>query len=548
MKIPVKWTTACCLFAIIAISVFFRFYNLDSLPPGLYQDVGINGTLALESLKSGNFQIYYPESNGREGLIIWLDALSMALFGVNTTALKIPAALIGTLTVLAIFFLCCQLFGKSIALHANNEIKSATNRNIALLAAFFCGTAFWHVSLSRIGFRAILVPFFLVLATAFLWKAFKEKKIWAAIAGGLLFGLGFYTYTVFSFAVLLFLAVFIIWYFDYLDNKKKFIKLMAAALLAIFFTALPMGVYFFHNQAQFLERQGQTAVWATPNPAYYFSESLVKHLGMFNFRGDPNWRHNYAYAPALFFPVGLFFLMGIWKCAKTVVFAWKKKVLDNNSRVCALLLLWLAIMLLPGILTFEGIPHALRTIGVIPPVMILSAIGAPAVYTRMRKIFPKPALFFLALIVIVAVPIQCYLFYFVNWANNPWLRYAFMTDFADIGQLTWSLHDQGWQTVVIVNMEGAPVPFPDGPAVAAHTVKFIEISKMCYGQNPFKNQSCRYYSSYIKLDQIRDVKINGKTAIVPLVDFDIIFEWLSQIYPKGKIAEKDGIRYYEINQ
>jgi predicted membrane-bound mannosyltransferase len=53
------------LLVILAIASFFRLWKLDSIPPGLYPDVAINGNDALDSLKTGTFKVFYPENNGR---------------------------------------------------------------------------------------------------------------------------------------------------------------------------------------------------------------------------------------------------------------------------------------------------------------------------------------------------------------------------------------------------------------------------------------------------------------------------------------------------
>lgn len=98
------------LIAIMAIAVFFRLWKLDSIPPGLYPDVAINGNEALEALKSGNFKLFYPENNGREGLFINLISLSFAVFGVSIWSIKIVAAIFGILTVLGVYLLTQEVF------------------------------------------------------------------------------------------------------------------------------------------------------------------------------------------------------------------------------------------------------------------------------------------------------------------------------------------------------------------------------------------------------------------------------------------------------
>jgi len=61
---------------ILILAIFFRLWKLNEIPPGLYPDVAINGNEAFFSLKNKDFKVFYPENYGREGLMIWLIALS----------------------------------------------------------------------------------------------------------------------------------------------------------------------------------------------------------------------------------------------------------------------------------------------------------------------------------------------------------------------------------------------------------------------------------------------------------------------------------------
>ena len=74
---------------ILLLGFFFRFYKLSSIPPGLYPDEAINGNDAWHALQNKNFQFFYPENNGREGLFINLISLSFALLKPSIFSLKI---------------------------------------------------------------------------------------------------------------------------------------------------------------------------------------------------------------------------------------------------------------------------------------------------------------------------------------------------------------------------------------------------------------------------------------------------------------------------
>ena len=153
------------LILIVIIAAFLRLYNIippvGGLPPGLYPDEAMNGNNALEAISTRDYKVFYPENNGREGLFINIQALSIFLFENFPWALRIVSAIFGILTVLGIYFLAKEIF----------------NKNIALLSAFLLATSFWHINFSRIGFRAIMAPFFLTWGIYFLLKSLNNWKL-----------------------------------------------------------------------------------------------------------------------------------------------------------------------------------------------------------------------------------------------------------------------------------------------------------------------------------------------------------------------------------
>lgn len=110
-----KLVSVVFLLIILAIAAFFRLWQLDKIPPGLYPDVAMNGNDALDTLAANNFKLFYPENNGREGLFMWLIAFSFLIFGPSVWAIKIVAATFGILTVLGTYLLTKELFKKRAA-------------------------------------------------------------------------------------------------------------------------------------------------------------------------------------------------------------------------------------------------------------------------------------------------------------------------------------------------------------------------------------------------------------------------------------------------
>ena len=155
-----KYQIIILIILILIIAGFFRLWSLNSIPSGLYPDEAMNGNDAINAISTNKYKLFYPENNGREGLFINLIAFSFQVFGVHVWSLKLIGALAGILTVLGLYFLTKELFNSA---------------PIALLASFFLAISFWHVNFSRIGFRGILVPFFLVWSFYFFFKLCKTK-------------------------------------------------------------------------------------------------------------------------------------------------------------------------------------------------------------------------------------------------------------------------------------------------------------------------------------------------------------------------------------
>ena len=483
-------------FALLAIALavagFFRFYQIASNPPGLYPDEAMNGNNAVEALATGAFKIFYPENNGREGLFINIQALSVWLFGPEAWALRIVSAIFGTLTVLGVWLLARELFGgwTGQSREAGGPPSGEPRRGlppaavIALASAFLIATSYWHVNFSRIGFRAVMVPFFLVFGLAFLLRALRTGSIPMTVLGGLATGLGFHTYIAFRFAPLI-LAVPIAaslrsWYRGL--QKQPCVPCVAALFLFVaFVAALPVGIYFLNHPGDFFGRSGQVSIFATDDPLAAFVRSSVITLGMFHIRGDCNPRHNFACFPELSPVAGVFFLVGF--CLMLLALFRRG---DPNRFPAALLIGSFLVMMLPASLTREGLPHALRSIGMIPPVFIIAGYGAWWIWekfraplrraeanpanaphqTRIRRIRKELAI--LAIVAMAWVAGEGFRNYFFRFPASTRTPAAFTTDLWHGGRYLASLPDDT-EKIVVVNSGGDLIR---GIPASAQTVMF----------------------------------------------------------------------------
>ncbi|MFY9462302.1 MAG: glycosyltransferase family 39 protein [Candidatus Sungiibacteriota bacterium] len=449
------------ILAILAIGVFLRFYLITQIPPGLYPDEATNGNNAVEALRTGGFKVFYPENNGREGLFINIQAFSLWLFGEQAWALRVVSALFGSLTILGIFLLARELFSD----------KPRRAMLVSLFSSFFLATSFWHINFSRVGFRAITVSFFSAFGMYFLLRGLRKGKILDTVLAGIFIGLGFHTYIAFRFMPFVILAPFAIylwrWWKSSRDNLQPSHCVPCVVALFLFITivvALPVGFYFLQNPQDFLGRSGQVSIFSAANPLYEFVKSNALTLQMFFWRGDCNPRHNFACQPQLFWPVAVFF-------AVATALALRALFKKTDALPAATLLAWFVFMLFPATLTREGIPHALRSIGLIPPVFLLAGWGAEFLWTSARdwldrakqeqkwqsywpqfhRIKKEVAVLFALLLLFTAF--NAYRTYFVRFPENPNTYYAFGTDLANIGQYMNTLPGDA-RKIVIVNLSG----------------------------------------------------------------------------------------------
>ncbi len=514
------------ILVILIVASFFRLWKLSKIPPGLYPDVAINGNEAFFSLKNRDFKVFYPENYGREGLMIWLIALSFSIFGVSIFSIKIVAAIIGILTVFGTFLFTKELF----------QFSEKRSRKIAFFSSFFLAISFWHVNFSRIGFRAILVPFVLTFSLYFLLRSFKRKSIFDSAISGIFFGLGFYTYTSFRMAVLILPILFFC--FFVLAKKenweKKFFLLILIFLIVTFFVALPIGVYFLKNPEHFSSRASPVMIFSAEDPLKEFLKSLILHLGMFNFYGDPNWRHNMAKSPQLIFPVGILFLIGVCLAIKES-FKFRSNLQSSINNLQ--LLIWFFVMLLPGVLTREGIPHSLRVVGTIPPTFIFAGIGANFLWEKIEK-SKKYSLFLknigILFLILIAV-LEGYRYFFV-WARKPEVKSEFTSELLEMGNYLNSLPED-LEKYVIVNRGGVFVSWAKNLPMPAQTIMFLEISK--YG---------KVRSEYLLPEDIEKIKIEKKGVVLPMSFDEKIFEKLKEKFPEGKMKKVNDFFVYEVEK
>lgn len=371
------------LVVILGVAGFLRFYDIKNYPPGLFPDVAANGEDALLILK-GDDRPFYPRGNGREALFFYLDAIVVKEFGIGVWQMYIASAAVGVATVLVVYLATSVYFG----------------RLAGLFAAAFLATSSWHVALSRTGFRAIMVALMVGLFTWCVGKvvaAVKQKRHTEAIIftvfSGVSFAGGFYTYIAYRAMIGVVLGIVFIVLIAALHPKvglphlKKYGKHIVIALIAACVTITPLTIYFIQHPAEFIGRAGQVSIFNKQLEQQFGGGTLLGTLAYsitgtvlsFFTHGDTNWRQNVGGYPLLNSLVGILFLLGFFWAGKgtwdIVRMIFKGKPLHLGMIFPYLLLLFFG-MMVPVVTTAEGIPHALRSLGMLIPVYMLAGMAA----------------------------------------------------------------------------------------------------------------------------------------------------------------------------
>ena len=459
------------LMALVFLLAFFvRTYHISSLPPGVYPDEAVNGIDAITANAAHHWKVFYENNNGREGLFMNLFALGFKLFGISVITVKMWSILFGTLTVLGMILLGEELF---------------QSRRGGIIAGFLTATSFWAINFSRIGFRAIMLPFVLVFTVFFLIRGIQKKKIIDYILAGVFFGLGVHTYIAFRIAPLILIVLLV----AFIVSRRRFFathwKEILAFSVAMIIVALPMLLDFYHNPEDFSGRTSEVSVF---NPAINHGHLLLTlgksfglSLAQFNFYGDQNWRHNLPPWPELFPIIGIFFLIGLFYFIYEFFFLlWKRiRFGERNDRfiLVSLLLSWFFVMLLPSAISFEGLPHALRSIGSMPAALLLAAFSLESAFklaesAKFKKY--KKAIWSALAIVIIGSGIWSVKLYFVDWGQNPAIHGAFDENYMNMANYLNSL-PAGIPKYVVDN--GPGIQMEDGLQTSAEVIKLFTYQK-----------------------------------------------------------------------
>ncbi len=479
---------------VLLLAAFMRLHQLDSLPPGLHPDEAANGLDILNIIHHHDFQPFYARNGGREGLFFIIQALFVWLFGNTTYALRLAPALLGTLAVGVVYLWGSSWFG----------------RRAGLVAAAIMAATPWAVIISRDGFRAGMVALMVPLTLWLCTKACQTNKVGWYIAAGVSLGAGFYTYTafrLFPLALLLIAGYAVARRPAWLGRIKHG---LVVSLAATIITLGPLLVYGVHHPGELFSRAGGVS-FTNPSlnhghPLTTLGRTVVKTALMFNFHGDNNYRQNLGGQPELNVFVGIMFVLGLFVCCVRL----------RKLRYAALLGVF-GVMLLPEVLTAEGIPHAMRAIGALPAVMVLAAIGVDYMLDAWHGVFPRNTGARLiggaaVTLLLILSAYQGYVEYFVAWASAPQTYLAYSEDTSVLATYFNTNPFEGKRYAVAGSYSLMPVAY-----LTYHHASYIPVDPKAVSQVAIPSPGAKQFS----------VLEGDKQTVLPL---------LKKAFPSGQVS------------
>ena len=387
------------LLLVLGLALFLRTYRADSLPYGLWVDEAIHGLRAMDILNNPSYlPVYIPGTIATPSPFVYLQAVSVEVLGPTLSAIRLPAAILGTITVWLFFLLARDWF----------------NWKVALVGAFLMAVSFWFVLWGRSGMPMVTAPLVTVLAILLLTRALRHGNLTDYLWAGLALGASAWSYSalrIFPFVVIIILLYLLV---SRRDMARRVYPGIVIFVVAALLAAGPILEYMTLHSGDFLARAQQVSIFRDKPWSQGLLEvrdNLVPHLLMFNEQGDLNGRHNLPGEPLLDFGIGALAVLGLGYTLRHL-----------NRPMNLLLMLWFLIMLVPAVFTlrFEA-PQSLRAVGTLPVVYLFSMVAIHRVWGLWDAAFVPPArLTFVALLVVglAVIGYLNYTQYFQRYADS----------------------------------------------------------------------------------------------------------------------------------
>ena len=245
----IPWPEVAVVAFITAVAFTIRFIDLAAEPHPFWDDEGEQAIEALQ-LNQGFKQNLFDMGGGTVQPALYYASMgqSFKLFGTGVLAARLPAAIVGAVTIPILYLMLREMF----------------DRRVALVGTVFLAVLHFHVHFSRIAFPNNYDTFFAVLMLLFAFRALRTKALVDFALTGLVSGLVLYSYQgarVIPMVLIILLAYMALktWGSFVIKNFWGLAALLSGFVIA----ALPAALYFQTFPDRFRNRFDSQSIFGT---------------------------------------------------------------------------------------------------------------------------------------------------------------------------------------------------------------------------------------------------------------------------------------------
>ncbi len=369
------------LLSIIFFGFLLRGFGVNNSPPSLYWDevsLGYNSFAISQTAhdEHGKFlpiDAFTAFGDYKPPLYIYLTVPFVKLFGLNYLNVRTVSIISGTFLIIIAYLIAKEIFPK------NKKYKYAAGILVCISP--------WSIQMSRAAFEANLATTLSAAATLFFIKAKNNPKLY--LVSSLFFVLAMYTFNGTRYFLPVWILTLFLWRLSARRLNKTEIKSILVSVVFSFVLILPLIQFGLTGPGRL--RFDEVNIFSDPEPViksnrlqqengnsliskiifnrrifhaqnfigHYLDHYSPKYLFM---TGDVNPRFSSQSTGQLYIVEALLIPLGF-------LYLFKK-----NKKYFYLMLLWITLAPIPASIARET-PHALRTLHILPSLMLVSAAG-----------------------------------------------------------------------------------------------------------------------------------------------------------------------------
>jgi 4-amino-4-deoxy-L-arabinose transferase-like glycosyltransferase len=391
--------TAIILVFLTFVGGLLRVYKIGEVPVGFHADEAYFGYNAYSLLRTGKditghfLPIHLESFLYSPGGYSYLIIPFLVFFDLSPVAVRLPAAIIGTATIILTFFLVRKIFSQ--------EKHSVL---VALITTFLVTISPWHINLSRASAENVIVVFLIILSV-FLYLKWVENQRFLL----LLFSIIFFASTyLFYQAPRAFLPLFIPFLVLFFSRKLKLKEYFLIGILYLFFIVLPLIIIVTSDTLSY--RLRMLSVFSYPKTQALINEAIVEdglssqpvivtrvfHNKIIGYTSEifDNYMQHLSYS-FLFKDEGLptryrvpnMGLLYLFELPLIVVGLYS--IVRLRSRGGLLCIVWILLGFVGSALTYDDVPNLQRTLLVLPALQVVGGVGAVTLFKSLpSKVIP----------------------------------------------------------------------------------------------------------------------------------------------------------------